>query len=122
MEPPPSLLEQTRGLNVLFVGNRSDEDLRDKLRDVFAFRDIAWAEASPRRISAATESISSGSYALVLGATGFLRHKEDNAIHKACRNASIPYVRVNRGRPMAVQLALLRDFARPDSGEPSLDG
>lgn len=106
----PSLLEKTRGQRVLFVSNRSDSLLQERLLDAFQFGQLDWTEATPRRVEAATEAIASGTYDMVLGATGFLSHKEDGRLSRVCKSAGVPYVRTNRGRPAAVQLALARDL------------
>ena len=84
--------------------------LQQRLQSAFEFAQLDWAEATPRRVDAATEAIASGTYDLVLGATGFLSHKEDGRLQKICKSAGVPYVRTNRGRPGAVQLALARDL------------
>lgn len=109
-EPPARLLARTRGQRVLFVSNRSDSQLQEKLQTAFEFKQLDWAEATPRRVEAATEAIAAGTYDLVVGATGFLSHKEDGRLQRVCKSAGVPYVRANRGRPGAVQLALTRDL------------
>ncbi|AKU91214.1 hypothetical protein [Vulgatibacter incomptus] len=108
--PDERILACTRGKRALFVGNRADELLRERLVETFRFEDLDWTESSPRRVEAAVEAIGSGSYDLVLAATGFLAHKEDGRLSQACRGAGVIYVRVNKGRPKAVELAIDREL------------
>lgn len=114
---PDFLLEETGGKTVLFVSNRNDVLLRERLRERFRFGEVDWVESSPLRVAHAVESIGARRYDMVLGATGFLNHSVDGLLSRACRAAGIPYLRVNRGRPSAVQLALSHGFARPDARE-----
>jgi hypothetical protein len=107
---PEEVLARTRGKRALFISNRQDPALRDRLSDIFAFAGLDWTEATTRRIDASVDSISGEAYDLVLGATGFLNHKTDDRIRRACARAGIPYFRVNRGRPQAVVMALSRDL------------
>ncbi len=100
----------TAGKRVLFVSNRADPALQARLVEDFAFGSIDWAEGTPRRIDAAVERITYGAFDMVLGATGFLSHPEDWRLAGACKTVGIPYVRVNKGRPGAVAMALRRDL------------
>ncbi len=109
--PVERVLVHTRGKNAPFVSNRADELLRDRLISSFDFGGLDWRELSPRRVEAAIESIAAGTYDLVLAATGFLPHKEDSRLNRACRSAGVPYVRVNKGRPKAVEMAIDREMA-----------
>jgi len=105
-----AVLEATRGRHALFVSNRSDPALQERLLRDFSFGALDWAEATPRRIDAAVEKIAAGTFELVLGATGFLGHREDGRLARACKSAGIPYVRVHKGRPSAVAQALMREL------------
>lgn len=107
---PDAILERTAGRRVLFVSNRTEVDLQERLIELYRFGALAWEEVAPRRIAAAVQAIASGSYDLVLGATGFMGHVDDNQLARACRSAGIPYVRVDKGKPTGVRLALERDL------------
>lgn len=119
VEIPDGVLERTRGRRALFISNRQDPTLRERLVELFDFAELDWTEATTRRIDSSVDSISADGYDLVLGATGFLNHKTDDRIRRACSRAGIPYFRVNRGRPQAVASALSRDLgvSREQRGE-----
>ncbi len=115
---PPSLLapvvERTRGRRALFVSNRADPELRDRLHTLFEFGALEWLQGESRRRQALEGSIAAGAYDFVLGATGFLSHTVDAQIGRACRKADVHYVRVHRGRPLACLRALARDLGMTD--------
>lgn len=113
-DPGDILLEavrpRTRGKRALFVSNRNDPDLETAIRDCFAFGQLDWCEGSPRRVQTVAERVSKGSYDIVLGATGFQSHSMDTHLIRACRRASVPYVRVHRGRQLACTIAIAREL------------
>jgi hypothetical protein len=100
---------QTQDRRALFVSNREDPELGARLTDLLGIT-ITWCDGSLRRVQAQCERISRGSYDLVLSATGFQVHGVDSALARASSAASIPYVRVNRGRPVACVQAIAREF------------
>lgn len=100
----------TRGKRALFITNRNDSELRDRLQGLLELQTLDLAEGEERRIDAAVKSIGAMAYDLVLGATGFMNHKSDERISRACRRADINYVRVDRGRPLTCLLALAKNF------------
>lgn len=110
---PDELIALTGGKRALFVGNRTDGTLKERLQAMLDLERLEWSEATPRRVDAAVEAIAARTYDLVLGATGFMGHKYDARLARACRIAGIPYVRVDRGRPGAVARALSRDLGGP---------
>lgn len=123
-EPVPSagaleaLLERVRaitaGRRVLFVSNRLDPELEARLTDLLDIQ-LTACEGSLRRVQAQCTRISKGSYDLVLSATGFQFHGVDGALSRAAGLAKIPYVRVDRGRPLTCVRALARDFGLLDA-------
>ncbi|APR86799.1 hypothetical protein A7982_12148 [Minicystis rosea] len=100
---------QTTGSRALFVSNREDPELGARLEELLGIT-ITWCDGSLRRVQAQCERISRGSYDLVLSATGFQVHGVDSALARASSAAGIPYVRVNRGRPVACVQAIAREF------------
>ncbi len=100
----------TRGKRALFVSNRADPNLRDRLREIFEFEDLDWSAGETKRRQSLVGPIQSGSYHFVLGATGFLSHSIDGQISQACRKGQVPYVRVHRGRPLACLRAMAREL------------
>ncbi len=100
---------QTTGSRALFVSNRDDPELGAKLEELLGIT-ITWCDGSLRRVQAQCERIARGSYDLVLSATGFQVHGVDSALAKAANAAGVPYVRVNRGRPVACVQAIAREF------------
>jgi hypothetical protein len=96
---------------VLFVANREDTELRDRLRDALGV-ELTWSVSGARSIEEATKAIARGSYDLVLGSTAFQEHGVDTALARACALAvpKVRYVRVNRPRPAACARALAREF------------
>jgi len=101
--------EQTRGCRALFVSNRDDPELGSRLSELLGIT-ITWCDGSLRRVQAQCERIVRGSYDLVLSATGFQVHGVDSALARASSASDIPYVRVNRGRPVACVQAIAREF------------
>jgi hypothetical protein len=100
---------ETEGRRVLFVSNREDPDLGARLTELLGI-EITWCDGALRRVQAQCERIKGGSYNLVLSATGFQVHGVDSALSRAASAASVPYVRVNRGRPVACVQAIAREF------------
>jgi hypothetical protein len=100
---------ETKGRRALFVSNRDDPELGAKLTDLLGIS-ITWCDGSLRRVQAACERIARGSYDLILSATGFQVHGVDTALARAAGAAGVPYVRVNRGRPVACVQAIAREF------------
>jgi hypothetical protein len=101
---------------VAFVTNRADPDLEDLLRSTFQFAEIDWCEGTPRRLETIVERIKSGAFDYVLAATGFQAHRVDGKLYGTCKRAGIPYVRVNKGRPVACAVALSRELGLSDNG------
>jgi hypothetical protein len=100
----------TAGRRALFVSNREDPDLAAFLDQAFQFRSLRFVEAKPRRLQAAAQAVRQGAVDFVLFATGFASHKDEGLLVRACRTAAVPLVRVNKGRPLAVLSAILRDL------------
>ena len=101
--------EQTHGKAAVFVSNREDPALALKLSELLGLS-LTWIESTPRRLEAACEKIARGSHQLVLSATGFQLHSADASLSRASRSAGVPFVRVNRGRPVACVLAIAREL------------
>ena len=100
---------QTQGKKALFVSNREDPELGVRLEELLGIQ-IAWCDGSLRRVQAQCERIKGGSYDLILSATGFQVHGVDSALARAAGAGGVPYVRVNRGRPVACVQAIAREF------------
>lgn len=100
---------RVEGRRALFVSNRADPALKDKLERELGMI-IEWAEIDPRRLQARIESVKQRSYDLVLSATGFQGHSVDTTLGRETRAAGLPYVRVHRGRLTSCVRALARSF------------
>ncbi|MCC6621411.1 MAG: hypothetical protein IT385_09150 [Deltaproteobacteria bacterium] len=101
--------ERVAGKTALFVSNRADPPLKDKLERELGLA-IEWAEIDPRRLQARIESVRMKSYDLVLSATGFQGHSVDATLGRETRAVGLPYVRVNRGRLTTCVRAIARQF------------
>lgn len=110
-----SLLDRIGGNRALFISNREDGQLRDKLSATFGL-DLEWCVAHPRRADGAAEAIRRGRYHVVLSATGFQDHTMDALFSRAAKDASTLYVRVNRGRPAACARAIARELGVREAG------
>jgi len=108
--------ERTHGRRALFVSNRQDPALRHRLEDELGLT-ITWCQLADRRLQAQASSIASGSYDVVLAATGFLSHTADALLARAARGAGVPYVRVFRGRPLACVRAIARELGLVHTAE-----
>jgi hypothetical protein len=100
---------RTEGRRVLFVGNREDPDLEEKLTETLGVS-ITWCDGSPRKVQAQKTRISKGGFDFVLCASGFQSHSIDVMLAKAAQAGRVPYIRVNRGRPLACVQAIAREF------------
>jgi hypothetical protein len=100
---------RTQGKKALFVSNREDPELGTRLEELLGI-EITWCDGSLRRVQAQCERIKGGSYDLILSATGFQVHGVDSALARAASSGDVPYVRVNRGRPVACVQAIAREF------------
>jgi hypothetical protein len=100
---------RTEGKRALFVGNREDRTLEDKLTELLGMS-ITWCDGSPRKVQAQCARLAKRGFDIVLCASGFQSHSVDAALSKAAQTARVPYVRVNRGRPAACVQALAREF------------
>lgn len=101
--------EKVAGKSALFVSNRADPLLKEKLERELGL-ELEWAEIDPRRIQARIESVKQGSFEMVLSATGFQGHSVDATLGRATTACGLPYVRVNRGRLITCVRALARQF------------
>jgi len=101
--------ERVAGKTALFVSNRADPPLKDKLERELGLA-IEWAEIDPRRLQARIESVRMNRYDLVLSATGFQGHSVDATLGRETRAIGLPYVRVNRGRLTTCVRAIARQF------------
>ena len=72
--------------------------------------ELAWTEATPRRVEAESRAVAAGAYDLVLSATGFHNHSVDAILSRAARTGGARYVRVDRGGPLACLRALVREL------------
>ncbi|MFO0624619.1 MAG: hypothetical protein U0325_03310 [Polyangiales bacterium] len=112
-DAPPlqeAVRSRTRGTRALFISNRNDPLLHDRLLKALSFAQLDWCEADVKRAQAAEQKVAGGGYDFVLAATGFLSHSVDGRIAKVCRARQIPYVRVERGRPLTCVRSLARDL------------
>jgi hypothetical protein len=106
-----SVRQHTEGRRVLFASNRFDARLEARLTELLGVK-MAGCDGGPRRVQSQCERIAQGSYDLVLSATGFQDHAVDGALAHAANLAGIPYVRVNRGRPLACAQAIVRELGK----------
>jgi len=106
---------RTEGRRVLFVSNRHDADLEAKLAELLRV-DLTICDGTVRRVQAQCSRIAQRSYDLVLSATGFQLHGVDSALARASGAAKVPYVRVNRGRPLTVIQSIAREFGLGSAG------
>lgn len=105
-----AVLEHTRGRRAVVVTNRNDPDLDTVLRATFEFAELDHVESKPSRIQGISERVQSGTYDVVLVATGFQSHSTDQVLQSAARAAGVLYARVNRARRAACIHALAREL------------
>jgi hypothetical protein len=104
------LREHTSGKRVLVVSNRTDAARDELLRRQLGFAVVDTSGIEPSRVHGKERAVRQGSYDIVLAATGFLPHKVDGVLARACRTVGVPYVRINRGRIGQCLLHLARQF------------
>jgi hypothetical protein len=122
-DPAEALLAQVRpyttGKRLLFVSNRPDENLRERMeKDLCCEVDFRDGD-NPKRLRAIVDSVSPQSYDFVLMATGFASHNADALLCRAAKSSGIPYIRVSKGRPLATIRALARVLNLPECAEPA---
>jgi hypothetical protein len=112
IELPADLIARVRGAysgkRLVFVGTRRDPDLQARLTGAIPCAELEWRVAEPKRMQDLGEAIASKQYDVVLSALGFSSLGADPLLARACREAGIGYLRVNRGRPIACLRALAR--------------
>jgi hypothetical protein len=106
----------TERRRVLFVSNRHDAGLEKRLVELLRV-ELTSCDGTLRRVQAQCSRLAHGSYDLVLSATGFQVHGVDGALSRAAGLARVPYVRVNRGRPLTVLQAIAREFGVVVAGD-----
>jgi hypothetical protein len=98
------------GRRVLFVANRTDNELEARLRTALHEPELEWLVIAPRQTQAAAERVEAGRYDLVMASTRFIGHSVDGALSGACKAVGIPYLRVDKGRPTTVVEKLKSHF------------
>lgn len=110
--PPGALVSAARnrcaGKRLVIVSHRRDPDLQANVERVLDGAEVEWAVAEPKRLEQLAERIDGRKYDLVLGALGLQAPSPDRALARACRSTKTPYLRVNRGRPVACLRAIVR--------------
>lgn len=113
-DPISALLENVRkiteGKRMLFVSNRNDKTLQKKLEEDLACDVVLKDGGSSSKMRSVLDSVSKGSYDLILMATGFNNHSADAILCRTAKQLDVPYVRVNKGRPLATARAIARAF------------
>lgn len=124
-DPAEAILERVReitaGKHILFVGNREDELLRERLEKDLRCSVVVRDGGNPKRMRAIINAVTPNSYDFVLMATGFNNHVADASLCRAAKGAGIPYVRVSKGRPLATIRAIARVFNIDRGGETVVD-
>lgn len=97
------------GKKFLFVTNRADPELKNKLEHILNVR-IIWCDGNIRKIQDHCKNIVRKSYDYVLLATSFQSHETGAMLARATKLGSVPYVRVSKGRFLAVIRTLARNL------------
>jgi len=104
-EPLFDLVRRTfAGKHALWVGNRSDPDLVRRLREVM---ELSTTVCDGTRVESHGRAVQNGTYDLVL-VSDFINHRHDDVLRDAAKAAAVPYVRVGRGRPLAIARAIVQ--------------
>jgi len=111
-DPATVLLGKVRplvqGKRMLFVSNRDDEELRARLEEDLGCKVTLKNGSSTRQMGVIVDGVTPERYDFVVMATGFNRHHADTNLCRAAKAAGVPYLRVNKGRPLATVRALAR--------------
>ena len=107
-------------LTALLVTNRQDRTLQTELKYRLGLAGLDLCVSRPRRVDAIAARIRSGRYDFVLAATGFLSHAVDRKLAKVCRDWSVAYIRVKKGRLCTCVRAVRRRLAQNYLSEASL--
>jgi hypothetical protein len=113
--PAPTMIDRARALvagrRALFVGNRIDTELMDRLAAELELTPEGCVVGQKRQVQNAAERIRRGSYDLVLLATGFVDHSAEAIIRDAVRARGVTSLRVGKGRILACAVAIVRGVA-----------
>jgi hypothetical protein len=104
------VLARTRGKSALVVSNRNDPEQDREIQMLLLLDSVDHGCIEPRRVESLSERVEQGRYDFVLAATGFMPHKVDGVLRKACVKSGIPYVRMNRGRPRSCLTHIVREL------------
>lgn len=99
----------TRGRRLLFVSNRKDPQLEQRLNEALQPALLDWCDGKASQIDAKAKRLQGGGYDVVIMATGFLSHSGENKLREACGRATA-YVRAFKGRELACLRAVVRDM------------
>lgn len=100
------------GKRVLVVSNRKDPQLKKTLEDALGVR-VKWVAiptGGRAKTRSATESISRGTYDVIIALTGFMKHATGNALRAAAQRGSANYIAAGRGRLTEAVGAIDRDL------------
>ncbi len=117
-------LAVTRGRRALIVGGDEREPARQRIQRALELESLEWIdEPGPRSLQAQAERIRRGSIDLVLQLIQFSGHDCDHHLAPACKEAGIPFVRVNGGYGLGAIRRSIEEQVRlpePESGNSSL--
>lgn len=101
--------DKVAGKRAVLVGNREDSELETRLQRELQLQ-VEVVVATPNRIEAISERLSSGTLDYLLYASGFGAHKDVKKLARASKAGGVHFLDVGKGRPLACLLALARDL------------
>jgi len=113
VDPYAALRERLQGATALFVTNRDDTLLTERLEQALGLSIELCTVEKPRLVQAARDRIGQGTFDYVLIATSFIDHKSEASLRNGAGHAAggdTRYLRVGKGRVAAVAQALERDL------------
>lgn len=109
---PHELVEQVRhrydGKRLLLVGHRRDPVEQERLQGALPETRLEWRFPESQLLEGVARYVGEGGFDGVLGALGLQSSGLDLALARGCRSISVPYLRTNRGQPLACLRALAR--------------
>ncbi len=110
---PTDAVHRWDGKRIVIVGQRRDPEVHRVLSEALPQVEMEWRMAEPRLMPELVPLITSRRFDAVLAALGLQSASTDHALATACKNASIPYLRVHHGEARSCLRALAGERASP---------
>lgn len=120
ISPPPipedwPWLFFTHGRRIVVVGGDAREEAAQRIEEAFGAKSVEWeSDCMGRRLDAVTERIKNKSVDLIIFLARFGTHRAQGQLLDACKEAEVPFVRIERGYGVTqIRLAIENSLTPP---------